>query len=46
MNGQRLVRWFEHGVVIGPGLVAATVRRALREHGWTPRERGGQLTLR
>jgi hypothetical protein len=43
--GQRLVTWVDHGTVIAPGLVAEVVRDALGQ-GWTPRERGRQLTLR
>ncbi|MER6473074.1 hypothetical protein [Streptomyces collinus] len=45
-DGQRMVTWAEHGVVIAPGLVAAVIRQALLHHCWTPRERGKQLTLR
>ncbi|MFJ3877946.1 hypothetical protein ACIPW5_10845 [Streptomyces sp. NPDC090077] len=45
-GGQRMVTWVEHGTVITPRLVADVIRRALERHGWTPRERGGQLTLR
>lgn len=45
-DGQRMVAWAEHGVVIASGLVAAVIRQALLHHGWTPRERGKQLTLR
>ncbi len=46
VDGQRLVTWVEHGVVIGPGLVAGAIRDALLHHGWTPRQRRAQLTLR
>ncbi|RSS37374.1 hypothetical protein EF912_34840 [Streptomyces sp. WAC07061] len=46
VDGQRMVTWVEHGTVIAPGLVAGVIRRALERHGWTPRERGRQLTLR
>lgn len=45
-NEQRMATWIEHGVVIAPGLVAAVIRQALRHHGWTPWQRGKQLTLR
>ncbi|MFD8084150.1 hypothetical protein ACFV4F_20940 [Kitasatospora sp. NPDC059722] len=45
-DGQRLVVWVEHGVVIAPGLVAGLIREALVRHGWTPRSRRRQLTLR
>ncbi|WP_405980952.1 hypothetical protein [Streptomyces sp. NBC_00158] len=45
-DGQRMVTWVEHGTVIAPGLVAVVIRRALERYGWTPRERGKQLTLR
>ncbi|MGA5816508.1 hypothetical protein ACPC54_01400 [Kitasatospora sp. NPDC094028] len=45
-DGQRVVAWFEHGVVVTPGLVAGVVREALLRHGWTPRARGRRLTLR
>ncbi|MEU8517693.1 hypothetical protein AB0C76_39880 [Kitasatospora sp. NPDC048722] len=45
-DGQRLVVWVGHGVVIAPGLVAGLVREALERHGWTPRHRRRQLTLR
>ncbi|MGW6918350.1 hypothetical protein ACWGB8_31730 [Kitasatospora sp. NPDC054939] len=45
-GGQRMVTWVEHGVVVAPGLVAGAIRDALLHHGWTPRLRGGQLTLR
>src|SRR5258707_12617716 len=44
-HGQRMVTWVEHGTVIAPGLVAEVIRKAL-EHGWTPRERGKQVTFR
>ncbi|WP_153461210.1 hypothetical protein [Streptomyces kaniharaensis] len=46
VDGQRMVTWVEHGVVVAPGLVAGAVRDALLHHGWTPRLRGRQLTLR
>ncbi len=42
----RLVVWVEHGVVIAPGLVAAVIRAAARQHGWTPEGPGHELTLR
>ncbi|MEE1782213.1 hypothetical protein PUR71_04620 [Streptomyces sp. SP17BM10] len=45
-EGQRLVVWVEHGVVVAPGLVAGLVREALARHGWTPGRRGRLLTLR
>ncbi|SPE49772.1 hypothetical protein SNS2_1467 [Streptomyces netropsis] len=45
-DGQRMVTWVEHGVVIAPGLVSAAIREALLHHGWAPRQRGKQLTLR
>ncbi|MET8649033.1 MULTISPECIES: hypothetical protein [Nocardia] len=41
--GQRMVTWVEYGTVIAPGLVARAIRNALGK-GWTPRERGVQLT--
>lgn len=44
-HGQRMVTWAEHGTVIAPGLVARAVREAL-ELGWTPHERGSQVTFR
>ena len=43
---QRMATWVEHGVVIAPGLVAAVIRQALLHHGWTPWQRGKQVTLR
>ncbi|MFF3950764.1 hypothetical protein ACFYYN_39075 [Streptomyces sp. NPDC001902] len=45
-DGQRMATWVEHGVVIAPGLVAEVIRDALLHHGWTPRQRRKQLTLR
>jgi hypothetical protein len=46
VDGQRLVTWVDHGVVVAPGLVAGVIREALRSHGWTPRGRGKQVELR
>ncbi|MFG2751973.1 hypothetical protein [Streptomyces xanthophaeus] len=46
VDGQRMVTWVEHGVVVAPGLVAGAIREALLHHGWTPRLRHRQLTLR
>ncbi|MFD8197252.1 hypothetical protein [Streptomyces wuyuanensis] len=43
---QRTATWVEHDVVIAPGLVAAVIRQALLRHGWTPWQRGKQVTLR
>lgn len=45
-DGQRLVVWVAHGVVVAPGLVAGLVREALARHGWTPRRRRRLVTLR
>lgn len=44
--GQRMAAWFDHGTIISPALVAASIRDALSHHAWTPRQRGRQLTLR
>ncbi|GLY82187.1 hypothetical protein Airi02_001190 [Actinoallomurus iriomotensis] len=43
--GRRMVTWVEHGTVVAPGLVAWAIREALGQ-GWTPRERGRQVTFR
>jgi hypothetical protein len=42
---QKLVHWVDHGVVITPKLVRATIVDALRA-GWAPTQRGPDLVRR
>jgi len=42
---RRLVTWVDHGTVIAPALVRATIEHGLA-HGWQPTSRGPDLVFR
>lgn len=45
MPAQRLVHWFDHGVVITPRIVRESILRAIRS-GWVPTRSGPDFVRR